>query len=401
MTSSPAPRPQQATPPASEVDARTPVAPGDGTATLAPWRVTYQPGEWIVLAGPSAVVMLQPAPEASGAVVTRAWELVLAARGASDLVARLAGIGLDAMPNLAVVFRDDAGLHALLRGDTAVDDAEGQRIADGSGVRTWREADLDAERVHLVHGASASERSLAGLPLLVGAARADRVLVDLSHDAVPPVAQDTWSSSDAAIVASPAADSTADQAADDADGGAADDADDHLEQTEAIQQEDTEAIALDDAVTGDEVPPAVEPVAVEPVVVQSPAVEPGPDADAADGGAAGNEPVALGELRANTGDSVLVRGQVVIGRAPAVERFDDDAVALRVPSPGHDISRTHALVLPDGDRLHVVDLHSTNGTILATGDGEPFELDPGVPTPLPIGSVIDLGDGITIEVLPA
>ena len=42
---------------------------------------------------------------------------------------------------------------------------------------------------------------------------------------------------------------------------------------------------------------------------------------------------------------------------------------MTVPSPGHDISRTHLEVAPEGWSVVVTDLHSTNGTILVRPGG--------------------------------
>jgi pSer/pThr/pTyr-binding forkhead associated (FHA) protein len=70
---------------------------------------------------------------------------------------------------------------------------------------------------------------------------------------------------------------------------------------------------------------------------------------------------------------------------------------MTVPSPGHDISRTHLEVLPDGWQVVVTDLHSTNGTTLIGPGGVGREqLMPGTPQPVELGSVIELGDGISV-----
>lgn len=425
---------------------------------LGPWRVDHQPGDWVVLTGPSAVVLLQPTDAGTG-ILTRAWELVLDASGPHDLVRRLGDIGLDVLPNLAVVFRDTAGLHALLRGDTAVEDAGGQRLGSGSGARTWREADLNADCVDLVHSRSAHRDESQALPLLVGAARADRVRIDITAGAVPAVATGTWQAEAPVTQTEPTESEPTESEPHlhavpaEVAGGDFFDGDFSAEvedgevgtedmEVEDVEVEDTEAFGIeDDPAQGDDPAhqdadeqDAPQPdegersrteaaqdsasavVAGEPVVnglgagagaaagagvpVAVPAAPShAPEDDATDDQAA-RRPV-LAELRANTGDSVLVSGQVVIGRAPSVERFDANAVAMRVPSPGHDISRTHVLVLPDNNQLYVVDLDSTNGTVLGTPDGEPVDLEPGVPVRLPVGSVIDLGDEITIEVLAA
>jgi pSer/pThr/pTyr-binding forkhead associated (FHA) protein len=70
---------------------------------------------------------------------------------------------------------------------------------------------------------------------------------------------------------------------------------------------------------------------------------------------------------------------------------------LTVPSPSHDISRTHLEVVPDGWRILVRDLHSTNGTVLLAPDGVTRRpLPPGESVPVPLGSVLELADGIAV-----
>ena len=79
-------------------------------------------------------------------------------------------------------------------------------------------------------------------------------------------------------------------------------------------------------------------------------------------------------------------------------RSDQLPRLLTVPSPSHDISRTHVQIAPENGRLVVTDLNSTNGTILVLPDGRRADLRPGVGVPVDFGSVIDLGDGVTIAV---
>ena len=73
----------------------------------------------------------------------------------------------------------------------------------------------------------------------------------------------------------------------------------------------------------------------------------------------------LAVLRASDGSTAEVDRAVLIGRAPSAQRSSARAPRLMtVPSPGHDISRTHLEVAPEGWSVAVTDLHSTNGTIL-------------------------------------
>ncbi len=81
----------------------------------------------------------------------------------------------------------------------------------------------------------------------------------------------------------------------------------------------------------------------------------------------------LAVLRASDGTTADVDRAVLVGRAPTGDRSTTRAPRLMtVPSPGHDISRTHLEVLPDGWEVVVTDLHSTNGTtLIGPGGGRP------------------------------
>jgi len=54
-------------------------------------------------------------------------------------------------------------------------------------------------------------------------------------------------------------------------------------------------------------------------------------------------------------------------------------------------------VAPDDWQIVVTDLDSTNGTILVPpGSGDRQQLTPGEPVPVEIGTVIELGDGVSV-----
>lgn len=109
----------------------------------------------------------------------------------------------------------------------------------------------------------------------------------------------------------------------------------------------------------------------------------------------------LAVLRPSIGDTVPLRQPVVIGRAPSAARVaDSSAFLLTVPSPSQDISRSHVQITPEGWDVTVTDLQSTNGTILiAPGTGaDRRRLLPGQPVTVEPGSVLDLGDGVTVAV---
>ena len=76
---------------------------------------------------------------------------------------------------------------------------------------------------------------------------------------------------------------------------------------------------------------------------------------------------------------------------------------MTVPSPQQEISSTHLEMRPGSGADHgsavVTDLGSTNGTVLVQPGLAPEDLQPGVAVQLLPGAIIDLGDGVTIQVI--
>ncbi len=112
----------------------------------------------------------------------------------------------------------------------------------------------------------------------------------------------------------------------------------------------------------------------------------------------------LAVLRPSSGQPVDVDRPVLIGRSPSADRVARDQLPrlLTVPSPSHDISRTHVRVTPEGWDITVTDEYSTNGTVLVRPGGEPERerLNPGEAVKVQLGQMLDLGDGVTIRVEP-
>jgi hypothetical protein len=108
----------------------------------------------------------------------------------------------------------------------------------------------------------------------------------------------------------------------------------------------------------------------------------------------------LAVLVANDGGSAELDRAVLVGRAPDPSRSSfKDPRLLTVQSPGHDISRTHVQVAPDGWQIVVTDLQSTNGTTLVRPGGyDQQRLTPGEPVPVQLGSVLELGDGVSVTI---
>ena len=89
---------------------------------------------------------------------------------------------------------------------------------------------------------------------------------------------------------------------------------------------------------------------------------------------------------------------------PEARRFasHDQPHVVTVSSPQQEISSTHLEIRPGAGADHgsaiATDLGSTNGTVLAQPGLEPEELTPGIAVSLIPGAVLDLGDGVTIQV---
>ena len=107
---------------------------------------------------------------------------------------------------------------------------------------------------------------------------------------------------------------------------------------------------------------------------------------------------ALAVLRSSDGTTAEVDRVVLIGRAPAADRtFAQAPRLMTVPSPGHDISRTHLQVAPEGWQVVVTDLRSTNGTVqIRPGSGVREALPPGEAVAVELGTVVELGDGVSV-----
>jgi len=393
------------------------------TAALGHWRATYTPGDWVVLSGPTSLVVLEPPTHEWASLINTLWEEVVASSSITDLAGRLAQFKIDDLPSLAAFFWTDDGMRSLIRGDISVIDlATGKVVADGEDIQTWSEvglAGVDHIRVDLPYEGDAT---LLELPLVVGAVRASSVTLDASE-----LAQVSSPQAEPELEAATPAERTAELSA---------------SEIAALANAETELMAPPFPVESGADPQAGAPQQLEAAVVPqlgSPdalvarALEPNSEDSPADidpqdsailavfcanghvsppsatscrvcGGPVGTQgpqfvayPV-LAVLRASDGSSAQLDRPVLIGRAPSTDRSDNRAPRLMtVPSPNHDISRTHLEVAPDGWQIVATDLNSTNGTILVRPGGvDRQQLAPGEPVPVQVGSVIELGDGVSV-----
>jgi FHA domain len=112
----------------------------------------------------------------------------------------------------------------------------------------------------------------------------------------------------------------------------------------------------------------------------------------------------LGRIVLSTGSVIELDRPVVVGRKPRVSRVQgaDLPRLVTVPSPQQDISRSHLDIRIEEWHVLVVDLGTTNGTILQR-PGQPHRrLHPNESVMIRSADVVDIGDGVTItfEAIP-
>jgi hypothetical protein len=388
------------------------------TTALSRWRATYTPGDWVVLSGPTSLVLLEPPTHEWAPLINTLWDEVVASSSIVDLAARLASFKIDALPSFGAFFWTADGMRSLVRGNVSVIDlATGKVVADGEGIQTWSEVGLAGVSHIRIDTPYEGDVTLLELPLVVGAVRASSVVLDASERA-------RVSSPQMGAAATPT-DQTAELS---------------LEEIAALQNADTQLMPSPFDEPGSEAQ-AEDAAPQQPEVPAPPVSDSAEDADPA-GPTSGLSPAEAAQdsailavmcedrhanppsstscrvcgsplasqarqfvpgpviavLRASDGSTAEVDRPVLIGRAPSGNRPGSRAPRLMtVPSPNHDISRTHLEVAPEDWQIVVTDLHSTNGTILVRpGAVDRQQLAPGEPVHVQLGSVMELGDGVSV-----
>lgn len=391
---------------------------------------SYRPGEWYAVLGDDTVLLLPPDERTRAAAL---WSLVDGGASTDDLVDALLSGGLRALPAFVLATTaDDGATRLLARGRVRVTvAADGETVeVDGASASTW----VERSWVSVSALSVVLDERPAGPDLL-----ATTGLVRLSRLQHPAEAAGTGP------VAVTAADEPDDFGPE------------HETELSEVTDEDDEPATVATPVpppppaaptappppppappTGPTdlpppppgpppatppAPPAAPPVPPPP----APPAPPGPEASDHDGEtragaldptpferrpsgipgqpqapAVTSRPVA--RLVISNGETVDVDRAVLVGRAPEARRFTstEQPRLVTVPSPQQEISSTHLEVRPGSGADHglavVTDLGSTNGTVLVQPGLGPEDLQPGVAVQLIPGAVIDLGDGVTIQV---
>jgi hypothetical protein len=105
-----------------------------------------------------------------------------------------------------------------------------------------------------------------------------------------------------------------------------------------------------------------------------------------------------GRIVLATGDVVSLDRPVIVGRRPRAQRVQGDVLPhlVTVPSPEQDVSRSHLEVRVEGRHVLVVDLDTTNGSVLHRAGTPPLRLTPGEAVLVLSGDIVDIGDGVTL-----
>ncbi|GAA3747602.1 hypothetical protein GCM10022239_23890 [Leifsonia bigeumensis] len=152
---------------------------------------------------------------------------------------------------------------------------------------------------------------------------------------------------------------------------------------------------------------------------RSPQPKPRPVAEAPSGGAgpgAGpksiGQPEALGHpevpghpvsfIRIGSHEPIPLDVPAYIGRRPSSPRITGGRLPrlVMVPSPSREVSSTHLEIRQEGPTVVVTDLGSTNGTLVTNPLGSPVKLRQGESVVVVDGSIVDIGDGIRVVIVP-
>lgn len=386
------------------------------TQSFGAWRASYTPGSWVVLAGASSLVIMQPAAPRHAELVASIWDHVVQAADVEDLVSTLTTIGLSQMPSMAMFFWRGRNMWSLARGNVVVRDSQGDVVNSGEGLLTWNETVLDPSVIRV----EMDEEGAEGLemPLMLGVALASTVTIDATGanqvlriaDDQPRPADDQRGAADRQLPN---------------DGDTFPDHDDQIVDDEPPAGRSLGASTS----TGTHLTPlpsADESDLDAPMPARSmdssPSPEPGEEGGSSDEQRTnaltdediaelfGNtseeswddedEPAPRGRpvLISSTGERADLDGPVLVGRAPSTENDDADIALMKVHSPAHDISRSHAMIAPSRWGFDVIDMDSTNGTVVEHPDGEEIYVDPGRTVGISAEDTIQIGDGVTLHI---
>jgi hypothetical protein len=416
---------------------------------------SYRPGDWLAIFG-AATTLLLPASEKARAA--QLWDQVDGGAGFAATLDEVLAPGLSVLPAFVLIGTEEGPTKVIVRGAgvrAVLTTEEGTVELDGSSVTTWVEQSLDGVSAISVAVGEAGDGSGSARDHLIegGLVRVGRVdwPARVAEAAPAPVAAPAFAvPADTGVStpeeAEPPETELLDVAAYDPDAEDGDTTDvpslgislmedpepePEGEESEFVWADEGGADAGGADVGGANVaglplpPPPVTGVPLPPADATIPPAASAPPASDHDGlthagastgeferekpGIPGQPPAPnvtrpVARLVVSNGDTVEVDRVVLIGRAPEARRFTatEQPRLVTVPSPLHEISSTHVEVRPGTGADHgsavVTDMGSTNGTVLVQPGLGPEDLKPGIAVQLIPGAIINLGDGVTIQV---
>ena len=104
----------------------------------------------------------------------------------------------------------------------------------------------------------------------------------------------------------------------------------------------------------------------------------------------------------NRAETVMLDRPARVGREPAVTRISTGVSPrlVRVSSPSNEVSGTHLEVRQVGASVIVTDLRSTNGSVVTQPGSVPRKLRQGESVVVTPGTLVDIGDGNILHILP-
>ena len=101
-------------------------------------------------------------------------------------------------------------------------------------------------------------------------------------------------------------------------------------------------------------------------------------------------------------ETIMLDRPARVGRVPAVTRISTGVSPrlVRVSSPSHEVSGTHLELRQVGASVIVTDLRSTNGSVVTQPGSIPRKLRQGESVVVTPGTLVDIGDGNILRVLP-
>jgi hypothetical protein len=112
----------------------------------------------------------------------------------------------------------------------------------------------------------------------------------------------------------------------------------------------------------------------------------------------------------DTGRRQVIHASLLIGRSPEDNRAAEqrgatpaagELLVLALADLSRTLSKTHALLEWSGSVLWVTDLHSANGSVLVSPDGERRPLVPGIRGPAAVGWTVECGNrSFSVQAVP-